>query len=303
MEHAFVQKSSGGELSLEQAHTDLLLADPVNVRIGRFLTPVGITNRAHEPPSFNGVERPAFDKYILPTTWSSDGLGVFGEPVPGVAYEAYVGGGLDGSKFEDMDGIRKGRIKERPSYHEPAVMARVDLFPFTLLGAGFQGKLRLGLSAYGGGVDNGNKGADPGMDGTIALVAGDFELTAWILGFRGAMAHMNISGARQIGNGAATRLFGWTLEGNIRVLPGAWKKGVLAKSEVTLFFRIDRVNTQYDMPTGFARNRAAERSYLTGGLTVHLTPQFVIKADIQKVEDRTGAERDLSINLGVGWQF
>ena len=29
---------------------------PVNLRFGRTLLPVGIVNRKHEPPAFNGVE-------------------------------------------------------------------------------------------------------------------------------------------------------------------------------------------------------------------------------------------------------
>ncbi|MEE9609640.1 MAG: hypothetical protein V3W19_00230, partial [Desulfatiglandales bacterium] len=75
IEHAFVSKNSDGELGLEQIYLDFLLSDPANVRVGRILTPLGIINKKHEPPSFNGVERPAFDTFIIPTTWSSDGIG------------------------------------------------------------------------------------------------------------------------------------------------------------------------------------------------------------------------------------
>ena len=47
---------------IEQAAVDFLLSEPFNIRVGRVLTPLGIINKWHEPPSFNGVERPSFSK-------------------------------------------------------------------------------------------------------------------------------------------------------------------------------------------------------------------------------------------------
>jgi hypothetical protein len=87
VEHAFVNKNAGGEISIEQLHVDFLLSDKVNLRIGRLLTPLGIVNRKHEPPTFNGVERPSFAKYVIPSTWSSDGVGIFGSLTPSLRYE------------------------------------------------------------------------------------------------------------------------------------------------------------------------------------------------------------------------
>ncbi|MBW2203633.1 MAG: hypothetical protein JRF52_05925, partial [Deltaproteobacteria bacterium] len=76
IEHAFVSGDSGGYLAIEQAYLDFFVNKYANFRVGRVLTPLGIINQRHLPPSFNGVERPSFDKYIIPTTWSSDGVGV-----------------------------------------------------------------------------------------------------------------------------------------------------------------------------------------------------------------------------------
>ncbi len=129
MEHAFV-KDGDGKVLFEQAYVDFNFTPAFNVRFGRVLTPVGIINKWHEPTTFNGVERPAFSKYVLPTTWSSDGLGVYGSFSPEVSYEAYVVGGLDGSQFDAIEGIRDGRISERPSLNDVAVTGRVDYRPF-----------------------------------------------------------------------------------------------------------------------------------------------------------------------------
>ena len=58
-----------GELELEQAYVDFLIARQFNVRAGMLLAPVGIINERHEPPVFHGVERPFVDTVIIPTTW------------------------------------------------------------------------------------------------------------------------------------------------------------------------------------------------------------------------------------------
>ncbi len=87
LEHAW---TDDGYVAIEQAHVDFLLSDNFNIRAGRLLTPIGIINKTHEPPTFNGVERPNFSKYIIPTTWSSDGIGFFGSLNPSLNYEAYV---------------------------------------------------------------------------------------------------------------------------------------------------------------------------------------------------------------------
>ncbi|MHC4580494.1 MAG: porin, partial [Planctomycetota bacterium] len=143
IEHAYVTDGDG-EVVLEQAYVDFLLTGRFNVRAGRILTPIGIINKKHEPTTFNGVERPAFATNIIPTTWSSDGLGIFGSLSESLTYEAYVVGGLDGSMFTATSGIRNGRIKERPSLNEPAITARLDYYPCAAVQNDSDQSLRLG---------------------------------------------------------------------------------------------------------------------------------------------------------------
>lgn len=303
IEHAFVSGESGGELSIEQAYLDFLLSDRVNVRFGRILTPIGIINKKHEPPTFYGVERPSFDRVIIPTTWPSDGLGFFGALGPSLKYEAYVVGGLDGSKFDDLDGIREGRLQERPSLHEPAVTGRLDFYPFALRPAGYGQSLRLGASAYYGGVDNGNKGKNPGIEGDLRIFSGDFEYTISKFDLRGVVAHERIHGAREIGNGTASEIFGWYLEGAYHFWPDAWKRGKLAKSDAVAFVRYEDFDTQFKMPQGVSKNPAGDRKEWTLGVNFYLTPALVAKADVQIRDDGTGKDLPTLVNFGVGWQF
>ncbi len=66
VEHALVEGlEEKGELEVEQAYIDFLLSRSVNVRAGMLLVPVGIINERHEPPVFNGVERPFVDTVMV----------------------------------------------------------------------------------------------------------------------------------------------------------------------------------------------------------------------------------------------
>ncbi|MHC4942325.1 MAG: porin [Planctomycetota bacterium] len=303
IEHAYVTDDSDGELSIEQAHVDFMLNDALNIRFGRILTPLGIVNKKHEPPTFNGVERPSFAKYIIPTTWSSDGLGIYGNLTPSLKYEAYVVSGLDGTEFTDTSGIRNGRNKERPSLNEPAITGRLDYFPFAEHGGSPGQMLRVGLSAYAGGLDNGNKGNDPGLKARIRIYSADFEYSLNVLDFRGAFAYEDIDGAHKIGNGTAEKIMGWYIETGCHVWPDSWKEGKLANADAVVFARWDDFNTQYKMPSGQARNPEGDRKELTFGISFLPTPNLVIKADYQIRDDATAGGPPNLFNLGVGWQF
>ncbi len=303
IEHAYVSSGAGGDLVLEQAHFDFLLMDACNVRLGRILTPLGITNKKHEPPTFNGVERPLFDTYIIPTTWSSDGVGLFGSLTSSLDYEVYVVGGLDGSRFDATDGIRGGRIKERPGLHEPAVTGRLDFHPFGRLPGPLDQTLRVGFSAYFGGLDNGNKGVNPDIDGDIQIYSGDIEYSIWRFDLRGAVAYEAIEGADAIGSGTASDILGWYLEGACHVWPDAWKTGLLERSDALVFVRYEDVNTQYRMPGGVASDPAGNRDVWVLGLGFLPTPDVVIKADYQHRDDASSRNLPGAFNLGIGFRF
>jgi hypothetical protein len=298
LEHAFV-KDNNGEISIEQAHFDFLLSENFNIRAGRLLTPIGIINKTHEPPTFNGVERPNFSKYIIPTTWSSDGVGFFGSLNPSLNYEAYVVAGLDGDSFSSS-GIRGGRIKSKQSLNEVAFTGRLDYRPFEKALANSDQSLRLGLSGYFGGLDNKDGGGGSGKDGDIALTSGDFEYSISKFDFRGVIAHTNINGARNFGGGVAEEMFGWYLEGAYHFWPVEWKTGKLKKSDATVFVRYEEYDTQYKMPSGIPKDTSKDVNELTFGVNFYLTPNLVIKADYQLRDD---ASRDDLFNVGIGWAF
>ena len=301
LEHAFVQDGDG-EISLEQLYIDFLFGDSFNIRAGRILTPIGIINQHHEPTLFNGVERPNFSKYIIPTTWSSDGVGIFGSICPSVNYEAYVVTSLDGDSFTSS-GIRGGRIKSEPSLNEVAATGRIDWRPCEEALANSDQSLRFGLSGFYGGLDNIDGGGGSGKNAEITLGSADFEYSISMFEFRGVVAHTNIDGAAALGGGVASQMFGWYLEGAVHIWPDEWKVGKLKDSDAVVFVRYEEYDTQYKMPTGMAKDLSKEKDEVTVGVNFYLTSSIVLKADYQFLDDASGSNRDNQFNFGIGWAF
>jgi hypothetical protein len=86
-------------------------------------------------------------------------------------------------------------------------------------------------------------------------------------------------------------------------MPEEWKTGKLAKADATVFVRLDRYNTQYEMPSGISKNDAGDRTDWTFGTNFYLTPNVVLKADFQVRDDASPSDPDDLFNLGVGWAF
>jgi len=308
LEHAFVEDTqsgdkAGGYLMLEQAYVDFLLSDQANVRFGRVLTPVGITNQHHEPTTFYSVERPNFDRLMVPSTWSSDGIGLFGNLATNLSYEAYVVGGLDGSKFSS-DGIRNGRIKDEPSLNDLALTFRFDYYPLMDSTTTWGQNLRLGASMYHGGINNRPKGADSGKNGDITIYSGDFSAKFGDLDVRGVVAFEEIDGAENLSaNKVAEEMYGYFVEAGYHIMPASWKSGKLANSDLVAFVRYDKYNTQHKMPEGVTAATGKDRYDWTFGLAFYPVPNLVLKADYQVLEADGATDPDNAINFGVGWQF
>ncbi|MDH3981899.1 MAG: hypothetical protein OES84_03250 [Kiritimatiellaceae bacterium] len=304
LEHAYVSSSSGGEISIEQLYIDFMLADSVNIRAGRVLAPMGIINQKHEPTLFYGVERPNVDKYIIPTTWSLDGAGLFGYPLSWLSYELYAAAGLDGSGFSAKEGIRGGRIKERQGLNDPALTGRMDFYPFVDADLPADQALRLGVSGYYGGTDNQNKGGSIGTNNAFTMLSTDFEYDISRLHLRGVIALGENSHADQLAAGVGEQIFGWYLEGGVSIMPDGWKNGKLKEADLIPFVRLEEYDTQYKMPDGTTATGEYNRNEITIGANFLLTPNFVVKMDCQfQTLENNRSDINTRYNCGLGWVF
>ncbi|RMG81018.1 MAG: hypothetical protein D6714_13645, partial [Bacteroidetes bacterium] len=165
------------EVSVEQMFMNYRFNQSLNFRAGLMLVPMGIVNEYHEPPTFNGVERPNLDKIIVPTTWREIGMGLTGRIDPlSLRYQAYILNGFNGydgsAKFSGKNGLRSGRQKGAESFSSaPNFAAKVDYY-------GISG-LKLGLSGYFGdsqttlqdGIDKNDRLAQSRADSSVVGIA------------------------------------------------------------------------------------------------------------------------------------
>lgn len=298
VEHALVEGGEEkGELELEQAYLDFLIKPWINVRAGMLLTPMGIMNERHEPPSFNGVERPAVETVIIPSTWFDTGAGLVGDFGPGFRYRAYVMGGLDATAFSAEEGIRGGRqLGFETNFRNPAKVVRLEY-----LG---KPRLALGTSFYSGHAGFNLRSVNPRVD--IFNVDGRYSIRRF--DFRGLFANVWISRAGELNNrlqrdfgfnpNIASQLRGWYLEPAIRVFPRR------VRHDMAVFLRHERFNTQHQMPLGFQPLEQFNRSAWVVGATYKPNADVALKFDyIFNKNVSTVVKPRNSLNLGIGWWF
>src|SRR5688572_7814448 len=273
LEHAFVEGlEESGELELEQAYIDFLLSRRLNLRAGMLLMPVGIINERHEPPVYNGVERPFVDTVIIPSTWFDVGAGVHGEIVPGVRYRAYVVAPLNALEFSAEEGIRGGRQKgSEANVRNVAYTGRLEYL-------GIRG-LTLGASFWTGE----SSFEAPRLDTTVTVGEMDARFRRERLELRGQFAHIRIGDAARlndsigrivgVGPNIAEGLRGFYAEAGYRV----WNSG--APRDLVAFTRYENFDTQFRMPEGFEPLKEFDRDAWVTGITYYPDPDVAVKAD------------------------
>ena len=108
VEHNMVYSDGdGGYLAMEQAHLNYWNGK-WGFKGGVLLVPSGIINEYHEPPTFMSVERPEYNKYIIPTTWFDNGFAFYGA-MGDFNWNVTLTGDLDGDSV--AKGIRSARMK------------------------------------------------------------------------------------------------------------------------------------------------------------------------------------------------
>jgi len=301
IEHAFVEggEEEGGEVALEQAYIDLLVHPRFNFRAGMVLVPVGLINERHEPPTFNGVERPFVDTFVIPTTWHDTGAGAFGTLGRGFSYKAYVLPGLDATGFSADEGIAEGRQQgSRATMSNPAISARLE---YRRRG------LTAGASVWRGGSSFGLTRLD--IDKPVVSVGSiDARYRRGRHELRGQVSTVDISGAGDLNRALqaqtgvnpniASQLFGAYGEASSRVSPDSWSH------EVVAFGRYEKFETQHKMPSGFLPLDRFNRAAWIVGAAYYPDPDVAFKWDaVWERNKSTFIKGPWSINLGVGWWF
>lgn len=298
LEHSLVEGGEElGEVALEQAYIDLLIKPWLNVRAGMVLSPVGIVNERHEPPSFNGVERPFVETLIIPTTWREMGIGLTGDLGRGFRYRTYMMSALDPLGFNAESGITEGRRSGfEATFRNPAFAGRLEY-------AGVR-RLTLGLSAYSGVASNEEIGVTP----RVSIGSVDGRASFRRLDFRALFANtwtsrtqdLNQAIERRIGfNPNVARIMrGYYFEPAFHIFPRRFR------NDLVLFTRYEKYNTQHRMAPGFVPLPEFNRRSIISGVTFKPNADVAIKFDYVFNRNASSVVRAVNgLNLGFGWWF
>jgi hypothetical protein len=299
------------EVYVEQAFLEYKVNEWLKFRGGLMLIPMGIVNEYHEPPTYNGVERPSLDTYIVPTTWRELGIGITGVVRDaGLKYQLYLFNGpisYDGApRFNGKNAIRGGRQKGMEALTlAPNVAGKVEYY-------GIKG-LNLGLSGYAGRSQSDLYSNVP-KEGPERLAADSSVTGIMMIGLdaRYAIQGIELRGQYNIGrfsNSEAYNAFtgsdlgsamnGFYLEAGYNVFASFEK----IKSELTPFFRYENYNTQSATEGGLEENPAYHRMEYTVGIGWKPVSGVAVKADYQLFTNEDTDKGASRVNFGIGVWF
>lgn len=303
-EHAFIgegtESAGSGEVRVEFAALDFFWRKEVNARAGLLLLPMGFLNEVHEPPFYYGVSRPETETRILPSTWSEMGAGLFGELGDQLEYRVYVVNGFNARGFSD-GGIRDGRQNgNRALAEDLAAVARLDWHP--------SDAWTLGGSLYYGDSGQDQDLGDFDVPGAALLVAeGHVEWRHRQWQARALFAYNQLSDADDLNEALgrasnrpiAEQMFGGYVELAYDVWPHFFDS--LDRS-LSPFLRVEYVDTQLDVPSGYTPNDRNRYWVYTPGLQFKPHPNVVLKLEYRNFAP-VGGERPDEISLGMGFAF
>ena len=290
-----IEIEHGGETSVEFAYVDYLVNESLSFRGGLLLIPLGLVNELHEPTVFLGSGRPETEQRILPSTWRENGVGVLGS-VGRVNFRGYLVNGLSASGFTAA-GVRGGRQKGMKALAANMAFAgRLDVTPIPGLVAG------VGLYRGGSGQDA------VVLDGErleVGTTIGEVHGQVQIRGFdvRALYARLALNDAAALTTAlertapVAERMAGGYIQAGYNLL-----SRLATEAAMTPYVRYERVDTQRQVPPGFARDLSRDGTFSTLGVAVKPIPHIVVKTDYQWVSNVADTGRD-QFNISLGYAF
>ena len=285
------------EWGIEMAYVDFNLAEPLKIRVGNVLVPVGFLNENHEPIFYYVVYRPHVDRYIIPTTWNQIGGGLYGDVGP-LRYKAYAIAGLDVFGSQSMEAaswIRGARTGEFGPARTWAGVANlnVDVGPATF-----------GGSFYGGNAGQGYRTTTGELVAPWVLLGEVHALVAWRgLQARAILALGSLSQAGTVSEirnllpqqYIGSRAWGGYVEAGYDLLTL-----VGSSMSLTPFFRFEALNPQAAVEGAGVLDPTLDQRVYTAGVDFKPIPQVVVKADFSAVASVAGGTLS-QWDLGVGF--
>ncbi|MGH7254555.1 MAG: hypothetical protein ACREI3_02150, partial [Nitrospirales bacterium] len=292
----------GMELGVEFMAIDYLITEPLNLRAGVILLPLGKFNLLHDAPLRDLTDRPLVDQFIIPAALRQAGIGMYGTFYPTrlskLDYEVYLTNGFTG-------------FRETPTMADPAATTGDITGSSGLRGARLgrandnnEGKSWVGRVAFSPilGIEVGGSGFygsyDPRLGRKLSIYAVDwtFQRGPWELIGEAAWAHAEDNRLELDGttpSGLPERMNGYYVQVNYHFLPEFLVR--LAPShfrpEVSTFTAVVRWE-ETDLGQGISGNSTQfnELQRATFGLNFRPTEDTVMKVDFLYSPKSIGSE-------------
>lgn len=285
IEHVVTSSDPGdvGEVEVEQAFLEYDVNNQLTLRGGVVLVPVGILNETHEPPTYYGVERNPVERFVIPTTYYTGGLGLTYRLQGGWSIDALLHEGFEYDPFAPANfAVAEGHQEaSEATFNNPAFTARVKY-------AGIPGFQWAATWEY---QDDITQQSGDGA-GSANLLETHIVWQRGQFGVKALAAYWKLKGPgpEQFG---ADKQFGWYVEPSWKLNP-QW--GVFARYSLwnnqagsgTPGLLLDPGNT--------------EKSQYDVGVNWWPLPNVVVKADYQFQDNKNGMEQN-GVNFGLGYQF
>lgn len=291
-----------GEALIEFAVVDVKIVEPLTLRAGIILMPLGRLNVNHDSPSLEFTDRPLVNLYIIPSTWWEMGAGITGRVNAGVmlfSYEAYVVNGLD-SNIADGAGLRgaRGSVTE-DNNNDKALTGRLAAYFFNPRKKHIP-TVEIGLSGYSGEYDRSQH--------RVNMVAGDLLVRHPYVELAGEYVRAFIdpgfdddyaTSSRRV---VPTAMQGFYVElrgriplrlfvPKLRMLP-LW----LGEASILIGLRYEEIDTDLSV------HNLNDRKRLSVGANLRLSAAFVWKHEIQwTVDDAVGRRREINEDPALGY--
>lgn len=271
---------------------------------------MGIINEYHEPPTFNGVERPSLDSKVVPTTWREIGFGLTGRSNElSLKYQLYVLNGFngyDGDANFSASGLRGGRQKGAKSFmSSPNLAARVDYYGINGLKVGLSGYFGQSQSTLFNGLDESDNDlvlqAESSVVG-ISMLGADLRFNKKGFQARAQYNYIAISNSEQYNeftnSNLASAISGYYVETGYNVF-----QTLKTETELIPFVRYENFNTQLEVENPLVADNSFHKEEITFGLGWKMAKGAVLKADYQYVKSKADTDWSNQFNLGIGVMF
>ena len=295
---------AGKEVAVEFAFLDFKLSDALQIRVGTLLVPMGVTNELHEPPFFNGVLRNDVEQFIIPATWSENGVGLHGT-LGALRYQAYLVNGLDAFAASGEEPVSAGEWLRRA--RSGGGESRAETLAGVLALGYAAGPVAVGGSVYRGRAGQGTRASTGEVIQADVTIAEAHATLAW----RGLAARALYAA----GSLSDTALLAQDLPGN-PVLGSTVRGGYLevaydvlsavspgGEASVSPFVRYEAYDLNASVAGGLTRDPAVDRTVVTAGVTWKPLATVALKADWQRRDSAAGGAAEDQLNLGAGFAF